>query len=227
MDFLPRKEGWSRSSEGPTKERQAMSRPLHSQIVNEPAAPAMIATESVGSLEATAPAGAGRARWVRSPVKRALSWISAVTGLSVAELTRFFKFAAVGAIGMVVDLTVLNVLYRLVLPVLVPGLSDGVRLIVANSISFTVAVLSNFTWNRLWTFPESRQRPLGTQLVQFAIVNVIGLGINNLVLWLVFQVTQQVLPDPFDYNVAKITAIGVVLFWNYGANRLWTYRGIE
>jgi putative flippase GtrA len=184
----------------------------------------MIAADSAGSGDGTAAAHGGLQR---SPVKRALSWVSAITGLSTAELTRFLKFATVGAIGMVVDLTVLNVLYRLVLPVLIPGLSDGVRLIVANSISFTVAVLSNFTWNRLWTFPESRQRPLGRQLTQFAIVNIIGLGINNLVLWLVFQVTQQILPDPFDYNVAKITAIGVVLFWNYGANRLWTYRGIE
>lgn len=188
----------------------------------------MIVTEPAGPpVEATAAAGVFPAGSLRSFARRALNRVSAITGLSVTELTRFVKFATVGAIGMVVDLTVLNVLYRLILPVLVPGLSDGVRLIVANSISFTVAVLSNFTWNRLWTFPESRQRPLGTQLVQFAIVNVIGLAINNLVLWLVFQVTQQVLPDPFDYNIAKITAIGVVLFWNYGANRLWTYRGIK
>lgn len=204
-----------------------MSRPLPSQILNDPAAPAVITAEPPGSAETKATAGAAQKGVLRSLVDRALVRVSAITGLSTAELTRFVKFATVGAIGMVVDLTVLNVLYRLVLPVLVPGLSDEVRLIMANSISFSVAVLSNFTWNRLWTFPESRQRPLGRQLVQFTVVNVIGLGINNLVLWLVFQVTQQFLPDPFDYNVAKITAIGVVLFWNYGANRLWTYRGIK
>jgi putative flippase GtrA len=205
-----------------------MARRIHSPVVNEPAAPGIIVIEPTSSpVETSVSAGVFPVGSLQMLVKRALTRISAITGLSVTELTRFVKFATVGAIGMVVDLTVLNVLYRLVLPALVPGLSDGVRLIVANSISFTVAVLSNFTWNRLWTFPESRQRPLGTQLVQFTIVNVIGLAINNLVLWLAFQVTQQVLPDPFDYNIAKITAIGVVLFWNYGANRLWTYRGIK
>lgn len=200
-----------------------MSKSPHSQILNEPGVTVLVAAEPASSVELE-PAGEGA---FRTLARQVIAWLSAVTGLSTAELTRFLKFATVGAIGMVVDLTVLNVLYRLVLPALVPGLSDGVRLIVANSISFTVAVLSNFTWNRLWTFPESRQRPLGAQLVQFAIVNVIGLAINNLVLWLVFQVTQQILPDPFNYNVAKILAIGVVLFWNYGANRLWTYRGIK
>jgi putative flippase GtrA len=133
------------------------------------------------------------------------------------EVVRFVKFAMVGAVGMVVDLTVLNVLHRGV----------GLPLLVANTISFTMAVVSNFTWNRLWTFPESRERPLVPQLGQFALVNVVGLAINNLVLWLVYSVVKNFIPDPLDYNLAKIVAIGVVLFWNYGVNRLWTYRGIE
>jgi len=29
------------------------------------------------------------------------------------------------------------------------------------------------------------------------------------------------------YNVAKAIAIIVVLFWNFGVNRVWTYRGIK
>jgi len=133
------------------------------------------------------------------------------------ELKRFIKFAMVGAFGMIVDLTVLNVLHKLF----------GLHLLVANSISFTAAVLSNFTWNRLWTFPESRERPLATQLGQFAVVNIIGLGINNVVLWVVFHLITNVIHDPWDYNLAKVTAIGIVLFWNYFVNRKWTYKGIS
>ncbi len=41
---------------------------------------------------------------------RLLDRLSEITGLSPKELTRFLKFAIVGAIGMVVDLTVLNLL---------------------------------------------------------------------------------------------------------------------
>jgi putative flippase GtrA len=133
------------------------------------------------------------------------------------EFVRFLKFATVGMIGMVVDLMVLNVMHKVF----------GLPLLVANTISFTTAVISNFTWNRLWTFPESRERPIGSQLGQFALVNVVGLAINNLILWLAFQVTQQIVPDPWDYNLAKVLAIGVVLFWNYFVNRAWTYKGIE
>jgi len=136
--------------------------------------------------------------------------------LRTRELVRFIKFATVGAAGMVVDLSILNILYGLV----------GLHLLVANSISFSAAVVSNFTWNRLWTFPESRDRPVHRQLGQFAVVSIVGLAINNLVLWHVYQVVQTSIPTPWDYNAAKVLAIGVVLFWNFGANRLWTYGGL-
>ncbi len=130
------------------------------------------------------------------------------------ELVRFVKFALVGALGMVVDLSVLNILHGLV----------GLHLLVANSISFSSAVVSNFTWNRLWTFPETRHRPVHKQLVQFAIVSVIGLGINNFILWQVYRTIRPFVGSPWNYNLAKIFAIGVVLFWNFGVNRVWTFR---
>ena len=98
----------------------------------------------------------------------------------------------------------------------------------ANAISFSAAVLSNFTWNRLWTFPESRERPIGGQLAQFAVINVLGLVINTAILLMLDQyVFQHFFSVRLSYNLAKAFAIGVVLFWNYGMNRIWTYRGIE
>ena len=106
--------------------------------------------------------------------------------------------------------------------------SHQIQLVAANAISFSTAVLSNFTWNRLWTFPESRERPLGSQLVQFAIVNILGLGINTLVLLVMDQyVFQHFVSERLSYNLAKALAIGIVLIWNFGVNRIWTYRGIE
>ncbi len=132
------------------------------------------------------------------------------------ELVRFIRFATVGAVGMVVDLSILNALVRLA----------GWPLLYANSVSFSTAVLNNFTWNRIWTFPESRSRPIRTQLPQFALVNIIGLIINNFVLLTIYHFIKAWIPSPWNYNLAKMFAIGVVLFWNFGANRLWTYRGL-
>ena len=153
---------------------------------------------------------------------------------SPKELVRFCKFGIVGAVGAAVDFVVLNIM-----KLLFEGIGFGVgwfavvepdviQLAAANTISFSAAVLSNFTWNRLWTFPESRERPLGSQLVQFSIVNVLGWAINTGLLLVMDQyVFQNFVSERLSYNLAKAFAIGVVLFWNFGINRLWTYRGIE
>jgi putative flippase GtrA len=150
------------------------------------------------------------------------------------EVERFIKFAIVGTIGAVVDFAVLNIM-KLVFES--AGLGEGwsvslqpheIQLVAANSVSFSTAVLSNFTWNRLWTFPESRERPLGSQLVQFTVVNILGLLINTLMLVSTDRyVFQHLFSARLSYNLAKAFAIAVVLFWNFGINRIWTYRGIE
>jgi putative flippase GtrA len=144
------------------------------------------------------------------------------------EVVRFLKFATVGAIGMAVDLSILYLMREHVLPRLLSQASPALLLAIANTISFSTAVLSNFTWNRLWTFPETRDRPLLPQLGQFALVNVLGWGINQVVLLSLWRlVFERILPQPLDYLSAKIIAIGIVLFWNYFVNRAWTYRGIH
>lgn len=134
------------------------------------------------------------------------------------ELLRFAKFATVGALGALVDFSVLNLL------VLVLDWPKWA----ANLVSVSCAILSNFFWNRCWTFPESRARPVTTQLGKFATTNVIGLGLNQLVfLGTDALLFARVAPHPLNYNLAKATAVGVVLFWNFFVNRVWTYRGIQ
>jgi putative flippase GtrA len=131
------------------------------------------------------------------------------------EVERFIKFGLVGVLGTVIDMGILNLLILLL----------GVPKFWANTCSFTAAALSNFTWNRLWTFPESRQRPLGRQLGQFFAVSLGGYAINQI---LFLSLSAWVFGGwgTLGYNVAKFIAIIVVLFWNFTINRIWTYRGL-
>jgi putative flippase GtrA len=132
------------------------------------------------------------------------------------EVVRFLKFATVGVVGTVVDFGVLNVLV----------LGGGFTKFWANTCSFSAAVVSNFIWNRLWTFPESRERGLVPQLLQFSLVSLGGYVINQTIFLgldsLVFHVWGTL-----GYNVSKAIATVVVLVWNFGINRIWTYRGID
>ena len=149
------------------------------------------------------------------------------------ELMRFAKFLVVGTIGAVVDFSLLNVLMLTLRAQYIDlgtwhlfgTLAINGNLTFSNTISFTSAVISNFTWNRYWTYPESRSKPLAGQLGQFFVVNIAGLAINLTVLNALDPFFTRLL-GPLGYNAAKAVATIVVLFWNFGANRRWTYRGI-
>jgi len=159
-------------------------------------------------------------------------------GVNPKEAERFAKFLVVGTIGFIIDFGTLTILVEVVnLPTLVAEntvLSETAGLIIANTISFSLAVLSNFTLNRFWTYPESRTQKKRIQLPQFTVVSVAGLIINNVILALTRPFFNSLLntlafvPERIEgYMLAKILATIVVLFWNFFINRYWTYRAVE
>ena len=158
-------------------------------------------------------------------------------GFNPKEAERFTKFLFVGTWGFIVDFGTLTFLVEVVeLPRLVAEntqFSATVGLVLANTISFTLAVISNFTLNRYWTYPESRSKRKRVQLPQFTLVSVIGLAINNLILALttpLFDQLLSLLPISVGlggYIPAKMLATIVVLFWNFFVNRYWTYSNVE
>jgi len=143
------------------------------------------------------------------------------------ERIRFLRFAVVGAIGAVVDFGVMNLLTHLL----------NLPLVGAGTISFICAVISNFIWNRYWTYPESRSRPLLHQLGMFFLVNLAGVGIRIPILHFVepplFHLAQSALQLESDLaellakNATLALAIGVVMLWNFFVNRYWTYNDVD
>ena len=85
------------------------------------------------------------------------------------ERKRFLRFAVVGTIGAVVDFATMNIL----------TVFFHITFIIASIISFAAAVLSNFLWNRFWTYPDSRSKKVHRQVIQFLLVSVIGLPIRT------------------------------------------------
>jgi putative flippase GtrA len=143
------------------------------------------------------------------------------------ERGRFLRFAVVGVIGAIVDFGVANLLV----------FAFSTPLVVAGTISFIAAILSNFFWNRRWTYPDSRSKPVSQQLIQFSVISVMGLAIRipilrflEPVLYRLFSnlaFTLPVLtPDVLSKNVTLAIAVLIVMFWNFFANRYWTYNDV-
>lgn len=144
------------------------------------------------------------------------------------ERTRFVRFLVVGTIGAVVDFGVMNLLVNLF----------DAPLVLAGTISFICAILSNFIWNRYWTYPDSRSKPILRQLLEFSVVSVIGLGIRIPILAVLEPLTYRLFTSlPFEIpfftpeflsdNLTLAVAVIIVLFWNFFVNRYWTYKDVD
>jgi putative flippase GtrA len=149
----------------------------------------------------------------------------------LAELTRrrgirqFVKFAIVGASSTVITFAVLN---------LTLDLLHGHRYISA-TVAFLVSVGNGYFWNKRWTFREAQAKAVHTQFSQFFMVNVVGLVLTWLIMRLVATpMDHQLLhlrpfmPQARVYkistNIGQIVAVPIVVFWNFFANRKWTFQ---
>jgi len=143
------------------------------------------------------------------------------------ERTRFLKFMVVGAFGALVDFGIANILAHFF----------NMPLVYAGTISFICAVISNFIWNRYWTYPDSRSRPLARQLAMFFAVNVAGIAIRIPILKFgeppLLNTFQNLYPSPIvtpeflARNFTLAIAVGIVMLWNFFVNRYWTYNDIN
>jgi putative flippase GtrA len=115
------------------------------------------------------------------------------------------KFCVVGALGYAINLGVYAGL-----------LHTGLHFLIAATASFLVAVTSNYTWNRLWTFRD-RRRGVAAQGARFFAVSLASLGANLLVLDLLISVGAGKL-------VGQAIAIVVVTPLNFIGNKLWSFR---
>lgn len=127
--------------------------------------------------------------------------------LTPSFILKFLKFAAVGFSGLFVDYAFTYIFKEWV----------RVQKYVANSIGFTIAASSNYVLNRVWTF-ESDNPDIVIEYSEFLIISIIGLGINNLVLWLIVSRLR------INFYLAKFFAICVVTLWNFLANFFITFN---
>jgi putative flippase GtrA len=159
------------------------------------------------------------------------------------ELERFLRFALVGISGAVIDIGLVYFLQAYILPPV-----NNINVIFVSAIAFFTAVLSNFTWTRLWVYPESRSRSMRRQLVMFAFISTVG-GVGR-TLWITAAhsfIGEIALPIALPFIriirpwyepgplaaeklgtlIALLVAMVVVMLWNFFANRYWTYNDVE
>lgn len=145
-----------------------------------------------------------------------------------SEQKRFVKFLIVGAISSFIDFGFMNLFTQLF----------DIPLIIAQAMSFLIAVLGSFLLNRFWIYPDSRCKSPYNQLMHFTLINLVGIAIRTLLIPIVNQLINSLLlnssielqsryMDIISQNASLATVVGLVLLWNFFANRFWTYSDVS
>jgi putative flippase GtrA len=156
------------------------------------------------------------------------------------ETKRFVKFLIVGAFGFLVDFGSFNLMHRFAFgSSLAPNLPFAVYFmehpeVIEQTCSFTLATISNFLWNYFWIYPEARGANQANKMSKFIIVSVAGLFIGVPVFTVALLVFKPLIANlgledgPFNLagNLALMTRVGILLFWNFFINRKWTYGDV-
>lgn len=140
---------------------------------------------------------------------RLLDRVRALVGVLWREV---IKFGVVGAVAYVVDLTVFNLLR------FGPGELLGDKPLTAKAVSVALATCVAWYGNRQWTFRRRRTAAPVRELVQFFVINAVGLGIGLLCLFVSHYVLG--LRTPLADNVSA-NGVGLVLSTMF---RFWAYR---
>lgn len=134
------------------------------------------------------------------------------------RVVELMKFGIVGGVAFVIDVGLFNVLR------FGPGELLGGKPLTAKVVSVAVATVVAWLGNRYWTFTEQRTSSQTRELVGYALVNIGGMAIAVLCLWVSHYVLD--LRSPLADNVSA-NGIGLVLgtAFRYVGYKRWVFTG--
>lgn len=125
----------------------------------------------------------------------------------ITIIEKFIKFCVVGGSGVIVDFSVTYLLKE----------KARINKYIANSLGFICAATSNYILNRIWTF-ASTDPHITTQYFKFLGISVIGLIINNSIIYLLNDKLK------INFYFSKLCAIGAVTVWNFLMNYYFNFK---
>ncbi len=126
------------------------------------------------------------------------------------------KFGFVGAFCFVIDFAItMGVTYI------------GVYHLIAAALGFIISVVVNYLLSFKFVFERKQDMDRRAEFIIFVILSVIGLGLNELFIWLsvdMLYMHSALLMKYIDYNIAvaggKIFATGLVMIYNFVTRKI-------
>ena len=132
------------------------------------------------------------------------------------------KFIVIGGLNTFIDFGILNFL------MLSSGLSAGAGYSGFKGISFVVAVVNSYFWNKYWVFASVGEKQKG-EFLKFFIISAIGFGINVGIA----SFTVNIVGAPAGIasnlwaNIGAALAVVFSLMWNFLGYKFLVFKGVQ
>ena len=143
-------------------------------------------------------------------------FVANLIGKKIPLIWQFGKFATVGFLNTAIDFGILNLL------IFLTNVTQGIQIVPLNAISFSVAVINSYFWNKKWVFDASKKG----NFVTFVLVTIIGLLINSGIVYVITTfIPPVIVSSPTLWaNIAKALATAISLFWNFAGYKLIVFK---
>ena len=116
-------------------------------------------------------------------------------------MLQLFRYGFVGGVAFAVDYGTLFVLTHYA----------GVPYLWSAAIAFILGLVTNYLISISWVFQHSGKMNVWQEFTFFAIIGVIGLGLNELIMYVGTDMIH------LHYMISKLISTAIVFFWNFFA----------
>ncbi|MFH1308587.1 MAG: GtrA family protein [Patescibacteria group bacterium] len=137
-------------------------------------------------------------------------WTFYLIGKKIPIAFQFGKYAVTGFANTAVDFGVLNLLMWMT------SVYSGKSIFLLNSISFLIAVIHSYFWNKFWAF-KSKDKNIAGQFLQFVVISLVAVLINGAIVYTISSLVSPMFNLSIEAwaNIAKALATVVSLIWNF------------
>ena len=121
---------------------------------------------------------------------------------------QLIRYVFVGGLAFVVDYGLLYILTEYA----------GLHYLLSATCSFLAGLIVNYLISTTWVFNQSKLKNKWMEFTIFGLIGVVGLGLNNLFLYLLTDKTGV------HYMISKIVVAAIVMLWNFIARRIILFK---